>query len=135
MKPDNRPSDMIIGTGIDLVEVARIEAVFKKNGERFARHVLHEKEFPEFEQSKFKHRFLAKRFAVKEAATKALGTGQARSVLLRHFYVVHDDNGKPILDADGQAKKLCDEYGVNSMHVSIADENEYAIANVILERV
>lgn len=126
---------MIIGTGIDLVEVARIDKVYQSKGDRFARHVLHEKEYPEFEQSKFKSRFLAKRFAVKEAATKALGTGQARSVLLRHFYVVHDDHGKPILDADGQAKKLCDEYGVNAMHVSIADEHDYAVANVILERV
>lgn len=126
---------MIIGTGIDLVEVARIDEVYQSKGERFARHVLHEKEFSEFEKSKFKSRFLAKRFAVKEAATKALGTGQARSVLLRHFYIVHDAHGKPILDADGQAKVLCDEYGVNAMHVSIADENDYAIANVILERV
>lgn len=126
---------MIIGTGIDLVEVARIDEVYQSKGDRFARHVLHEKEFPEFEKSKYKSRFLAKRFAVKEAATKALGTGQARSVLLRHFFIVHDENGKPILDADGHAKKLCDEYGVNAMHVSIADEKDYAIANVILERV
>lgn len=125
---------MIIGTGIDLVEVARIEKVFNRIGERFARHVLHEKEFAEFEASRYKAQFLAKRFAVKEAATKALGTGQARNVLLRHFFVVHDENGKPIIDADGQAKKLCDEYGVNAMHVSIADENAYAIASVILER-
>lgn len=125
---------MIIGTGIDLVEVARIEKVFNRSGERFARHVLHDKEFPEFEETRYKARFLAKRFAVKEAATKALGTGQARSVLLRHFFVVHDEHGKPVIDADGQAKKLCDEFGVNAMHVSIADENEYAIASVILER-
>ncbi len=125
---------MIVGTGIDLVEVARIDEVYLSKGDRFARHVLHEKEFPEFEKSKYKSRFLAKRFAVKEAATKALGTGQARSVLLRHFYIVHDEHGKPILDADGQAKKLCDDYGINAMHVSIADEKGYAIANVILER-
>lgn len=125
---------MIIGTGIDLVKVSRIEDLFEKRGERFARHVLHEKELPEYQASKYQSRFLAKRFAVKEAATKALGTGQARRVLLRHFYVIHDDHGKPILKADGQAEILCKELGVNAMHVSISDEDEYAVANVILEK-
>lgn len=125
---------MIIGTGIDLVEVARIEKLFDKRGERFASHVLHEKEFPEYRETKYPARFLAKRFAVKEAATKALGTGQARSVLLRHFYVTHDEHGRPALHADGQAREFCNTLGVNAMHVSIADENDYAIASVILER-
>ena len=78
---------------------------------------------------------LAKRFAVKEAATKALGTGQAQDVLLRHFYVLHNDHGKPELYADSEAKVICEKQGINSMHVSISDENEYAIAQVILERV
>lgn len=125
---------MIIGTGIDMVQVSRIEDVYEKRGERFARHVLHEAEFPEYEKSPHKARLLAKRFAVKEAATKALGTGQAQSVLLRHFYVEHNEHGKPILKADGEAARLCLELGVNSMHVSISDENEYAIASVILEK-
>lgn len=89
---------------------------------------------PAFEESKFKARLLAKRFAVKEAATKALGTGQAQNVLLRHFYVLHNEHGKPELYADEEAKVLCEKLGVNAMHVSISDENEYAIAHVILER-
>ncbi len=126
---------MIVGTGIDLVEVARIEQVFSERGERFARHVLHKAEMPEFEESKYQAKMLAKRFAVKEAATKALGTGQAQNVLLRHFYVLHNENGKPELYADDEAKTLCEKLGINSMHVSISDENEYAIAQVILERV
>lgn len=126
---------MIIGTGIDLVEVSRIEDIHENRGERFSKHVLHEKEFAEYREAKYPARFLAKRFAVKEAATKALGTGQARSVLLRHFYVIHNEHGKPILKADGQAETLCKEMGINSMHVSIADERDYAIANVILERI
>lgn len=126
---------MIIGTGIDLVEVARIEQVYSERGERLVSHVLHKAELPEFEESKFKAKLLAKRFAVKEAATKALGTGQAQNVLLRHFYVLHNEHGKPELYADDEAKVLCEKLGVNSMHVSIADENEYAIAHVILERI
>ena len=126
---------MIIGNGIDLVRVSRIESVFEKHGKRFASHVLHEKEFPEFEKAANPIRFLAKRFAVKEAATKALGTGQAQSVLLRHFYVVHNEHGKPLLHADSTAQEICDSLGVNAMHVSISDEDEYAIANVILEKV
>ena len=126
---------MIVGTGIDLVEVARIEQVFSARGERLVRHVLHKAEMPEFEESRYKAKMLAKRFAVKEAATKALGTGQAQNVLLRHFYVLHNENGKPELYADDEAKTLCEKLGINSMHVSISDENEYAIAQVILERV
>jgi len=125
---------MIVGTGIDMVYVPRVEKVYSDRGQRFASHVLHEKEMPAFDESKFKARMLAKRFAVKEAATKALGTGQAQNVLLRHFYVLHNEYGKPELYADEEAKILCDKLGVNAMHVSISDENEYAIAHVILER-
>ena len=124
---------MIIGTGIDLVHVPRVEQVLSDRGERFVSHVLHDKELPDYEASKFKARMLAKRFAVKEAATKALGTGQAQNVLLRHFYVLHNEHGKPELHADEKAKTLCDQLGVNAMHVSISDEIDYAIAHVILE--
>jgi holo-[acyl-carrier protein] synthase len=126
---------MIIGTGIDLVHIPRIEKVFAQRGDRFARHVLHDEEYPEFDAAKYQGRLLAKRFAVKEAATKALGTGQAQDVLLRHFYVLHNEHGKPILHADAHAKTLCDELGINAMHVSITDEEEYAMASVILEKV
>lgn len=125
---------MIVGTGIDIVEVARLEAVYQRRGERFVSHVLHQQERPEFEKSRYKARFLAKRFAVKEAATKALGTGQACDVLLRHFYITHDTNGRPELHACDEALALCNKLGVNSMHVSIADEQHYAVASVILER-
>jgi len=126
---------VIFGIGTDIVEVARIESVYKRRGDRFAKHVLHEREWSDFEQSKQKHRFLAKRFAVKEAATKALGTGQAQSVLLRHFYVTHNSAGKPELFADACALEQCQQAGVNKLHVSIADETHYATAQVILEAI
>ncbi len=126
---------MIIGTGIDLVKVSRVESVYQKHSARFVSHVLHSKEMPEFEKAPDKARFLAKRFAVKEAATKALGTGQAQNVLLRHFYIMHNEHGKPLLHADDHALQACEALGVNAMHVSISDESEYAIANVILEKV
>ena len=124
---------MIVGTGIDLVHVPRIEKVLSDRGERFVSHVLHAEEMPAYEASKFKARMIAKRFAVKEAATKALGTGQAQNVLLRHFYVLHDANGKPELYADEEAKVLCEDKNIDAMHVSISDEGEYAIAWVTLE--
>ena len=125
---------MIVGTGIDIVEVARIEAVYQRRGERFVSHVLHAAELDDFAASHYKARFLAKRFAVKEAATKALGTGQANSVLLRHFYISHDDNGRPALHACDRADEICQQLGVVGMHVSIADETAYAVASVVLER-
>ena len=125
---------MIVGTGIDIVEVERIESVYQRRGDRFVSHVLHTEELAEFNASQYKARFLAKRFAVKEAATKALGTGQANQVLLRHFYISHDENGRPVLHACDQALALCQQLGVTGMHVSIADETGYAVASVVLER-
>lgn len=126
---------MIIGTGVDMVDIVRIEEVLAKRRDRFVSHVLHDAELPAYEKAKFKSNMLAKRFAVKEAATKALGTGQAQNILLRHFYVLHNEHGKPELHADGEAKIQCDKLGVNAMHVSISDEGGFAIAQVILERV
>jgi len=126
---------MIVGIGTDLVEVDRVEKIFEQRGERFASHVLHEKEMPAYNESKFKARMLAKRFAIKEAATKALGTGQAQNVLLRHFYVLHNEHGKPELFADSEAQVLCKQKGINALHVSVTDEGAYAAAYVILEKV
>jgi len=124
---------MIAGIGVDLVTISRIEGVWKRFGERFGRRFLHEKELLELSGKDDPVRFLAKRFAIKEAAVKALGTGERGGVLLRDFYVTHSELGKPLLCVDGEASKVCDARNITAMHVSLSDEGDQVAAFVVLE--
>lgn len=130
---------MIVGLGTDIVEVARIEARVPVAGEkelqtnRLAKRVLTPSELDIFIKSSNPGRYLAKRFAAKEAAAKALGTGIGRGVSFQHIEISNDDNGAPkITFTDGAAQRLV-LLGGKSGHVSIADEKHYATATVILE--
>ena len=78
-------------------------------------------------------RFLAKRFAVKEAAAKAFGTGIRNGLAFNQFEVFNDELGKPRLRLWGEALKLAEKLGVVNMHVTLADERHYACATVIIE--
>ncbi|MGI3026754.1 holo-ACP synthase, partial [Vibrio cholerae] len=78
-------------------------------------------------------RYLAKRFAAKEAASKALGTGIAHGVSFQDFAISNDDNGKPLLSLSGKAAELAQRSQVASVHLTISDERHYAVATVILE--
>lgn len=128
----------IVGLGTDIVEIARMEGVISRdttpNKDAFAKRVLIGSELAIFTASRFPARFLAKRFAVKEAASKALGTGIACGVSFHDFEVSHDPLGKPILRFLGVAKQLADKQGVTSIFLTIADEKRYAVATVLLER-
>ena len=130
---------MIVGLGTDIVEIARIEARVPVAGEkelqtnRLAKRVLTRSELDIFIKSSNPGRYLAKRFAAKEAAAKALGTGIGRGVSFQHIEISNDDNGAPkITFTDGAAQRLV-LLGGKSGHVSIADEKHYATATVILE--
>ncbi len=124
---------MIFGIGVDLVTVSRIQGVYDRFGHRFARRFLHEKELPTLASHKDPSRFLAKRFAIKEAAVKALGTGERTGVLLRDFYVEHTELGKPLLRVDGHAKTLCEKHSIAASHVSLSDEGDQVAAFVVME--
>ena len=124
---------MIFGIGVDLVTVSRIEGIHQRFGNRFARRYLHEKELIRLAELENPIRFLAKRFAVKEAAVKALGTGERTGVLLRDFYVEHTELGKPLLKVDGKAKTVCEKHSVQATHVSISDEGDQVVAFVVFE--
>jgi len=124
---------MIHGIGTDLVTVSRIASVVERFGERFARRILHADEMPQWRAHSAPVRYLAKRFAVKEAAVKALGTGERAGVLLRDFQVSHDELGKPLLSVTGAAAERCSKVGVTALHVSISDEGDLVNAFVILE--
>lgn len=124
---------MIVGMGIDIAEVRRIQAVIEAQKERFLRRVYTQEEVTYCEQFKNKYERYAGRFAVKEAAMKALGTGWSRGVRWVDVEVVRQRAGRPTLALKGVAKKIADELGVKHIAVSITHTSEQALAQVIFE--
>jgi len=100
---------MIFGIGTDVVEVSRIHDSIEKFGDTFARRILSDSEFESYLKSSTQSRFLAKRFAAKEAFAKALGTGFRSPVRFQNIIVGHDDLGKPILEFDAALKSYLKE--------------------------
>lgn len=125
---------MIVGLGTDIVEVSRIERLLARRGQAFAERLLAESEMVGFEQHQSPARYLAKRFAAKEAALKALGTGLRNGMRWRDLRIEHDALGKPLLSLHGEALKQFDALQANASHVSLSDEQHYVVALVILER-
>lgn len=129
---------MIIGIGTDLVEVSRIEQVWQRQGVAFAKRILAEAEWPSFEACA-EHpvqrlRLLAKRWAYKEAMSKALGTGMAQGIGFGQMWLEHDALGKPLAMLAGAAAARCEALGITDWQVSISDERHYAVAFVIGQR-
>ncbi|HID49042.1 MAG TPA: holo-ACP synthase, partial [Chromatiales bacterium] len=98
----------------------------------FAARILTEQELAEYRQAVHPAHFLAKRFAAKEATAKAMGTGFRNGLSLRNIAVGHDEHGKPLLILTGEAQALACRHGIRESHLSLADENEYAVAFVTL---
>ena len=124
---------MIFGIGTDIVRVARMQQDIARYGEKFAERILTDAELVEFRQSSQPANFLARRFAAKEAAAKAMGTGFSNGLHLRHIGVGHDANGKPLLEFSGRALEFVRENNITTVHVSLADEEDNAVAFVTLE--
>ena len=125
---------MIYGVGTDLVEVERIQESLERFGLNFAMRVLSETELQEFKQSNTPARFLAKRFAAKEAFAKALGTGIRKPATFENIGVTHDDLGKPVFDLAPALQACLDEKQIQFTHLSISDEKAFATAFVVLEK-
>lgn len=124
---------MIFGIGTDIVEVSRIEDSLARFGNAFAERILNEQEWLSYSQSNTQSRFLAKRFAAKEAFSKALGTGIRAPATFQNIGIAHDDLGKPVLDIAPELQTLLDSKGIRFMHLSISDEKALAAAFVVLE--
>src|SRR5246500_2378925 len=124
---------MIVGMGIDVAEVPRIQAVIESQKDRFLRRVYTLDEVAYCEQFKNKYERYAGRFAVKEAAMKALGTGWRRGVRWVDFEVVRETSGRPTLAITGEAAKIAQQLGVNSVALSITHTAAQALAQVIFE--
>lgn len=121
---------MIFGIGTDIVSIERIRTALERHGERFARRVLAEREWEGYRKAARPEHFLAKRFAAKEAAAKAFGTGFRDGLLMRDIAVVNDSKGKPELSFSGHASVMCEELGIGRHYLSISDERDHAIAFV-----
>ena len=125
-------ADRIFGIGTDIVRVARMEKNLARHGERFARRILTDHELEDFSSSERPAHFLARRFAAKEAAVKALGTGFGHGITPRQIGVGHEDGGRPVLRYYGKALAFVKKMGVSGGHISIADEEDHAVAFVTL---
>ncbi len=124
---------MIYGIGTDIIAVHRIEHALTQFGHRFAERILAPQELAEFDNNKMKTRFLAKRFAAKEAFSKAMGTGIRKPVTWCYIAVGHDPRGKPVIEAHPDLQRHMGELGIVGSHVSITDEQDNVVAFVILE--
>ena len=124
---------MIYGVGTDIVNIDRIQKIILKNKEGFIKRVLTDHEQALFANKADSAAFCAKRFAAKEAFSKALGTGIGRVVSFQDLTVRNNDNGKPHFIPSEKLRLYLLEKGVKQAHLSISDENQYAVAFVVLE--
>ena len=124
---------MIYGVGTDIVNIDRIQKIILKNREGFIKRVLTEHEQALFANKADSATFFAKRFAAKEAFSKALGTGIGRVVSFQDLTVRNNDNGKPHFIPSEKLRLYLLEKGVKQTHLSISDESQYAVAFVVLE--
>jgi len=123
---------MIVGIGTDIAAVARLQGLYDRHGQAALERLLAPAELAEFERAPDKGRFLAKRFAAKEAFAKALGTGLRPPASLPNIAIAHDALGKPLFDFAPELAARLAEQGLVA-HLSISDERDHAVAFVILE--
>jgi len=124
----------IFGIGVDTVNIDRIKKIHEKYGQRFVGRILNPSEIELFNNSVDQNRFLANRFAGKEAASKALGTGFSQGVTWKDFGVSNKPSGQPELILSNKLKKLFITKGITSSHISLTDEQPWSMAFVVLEK-
>ena len=124
---------MIVGTGVDIAEVPRIEASIERFGERFLHRVFTEAEIKYCDSKANRAERYAARFAAKEAALKALGTGLRMGISWREVEVTRMPGGRPSIAFRGVAAQFAEKAGMKRAHLSLSHTKEHAIAFVILE--
>lgn len=130
---------MIYGIGTDIIEIARIATALARNGERFAQKILGPQEMEKYLQRKAKVdarglRFLATRFAAKEAFSKAIGLGMCMPMHWTAMQTLNAPGGRPVVVTSGALEEFMQKNNLKAQ-VSITDEEDYAVAFVIVERV
>ncbi|MDA0189265.1 MAG: holo-ACP synthase [Proteobacteria bacterium] len=124
---------MILGVGTDIAAIGRLTALFERHGMAAAERLLAASELADFARAGDKGRFLAKRFAAKEAFGKALGTGIRAPATLPAIAIGHDALGKPMFSYSDELAALLRKRRLTA-HLSISDERDYAVAFVVLEQ-
>jgi holo-[acyl-carrier protein] synthase len=125
---------MIFGIGLDVVSVERIAAAYARHGELFARRILMPEELAFFRPDKRPQRFLAMRFAGKEAVAKALCTGFAHGIWVRDIGIVQNARGRPEVIYSPRGRAVCRELGAGESFVSLTDEAGLVMAIAVVER-
>jgi holo-[acyl-carrier protein] synthase len=131
--PLTRGKFLIIGLGVDITEVPRIQAAIEGRGQRFLDRVFTPDEIAYCERFKNKFERYAGRFAAKEAAMKALGTGWRRGIRWVDLEVVREQSGRPSISLAGEAAKIAAQLGVKRISLSITHTQSEALAQVIFE--
>jgi holo-[acyl-carrier protein] synthase len=124
---------MIIGIGVDIAEIARVDALHEKFGERFAQRILTADELSEYHRRKNSNSFLALRFAAKEAVAKACGTGIGAELGFHAMQIDSDAQGKPELRFLEAAGPLVRRLQIGNSLISLSDEKHYVVAMAVLE--
>jgi holo-[acyl-carrier protein] synthase len=124
---------VIVGLGLDIAEVDRIEAAITRYGAPFIERLFTPAEAAYCENYKNRFERYAARFAAKEAAMKALGTGWRHGVRWRDIEVTREASGRPALRLEGVAREFADRLGVRNITVSITHSGNLALAQVIFE--
>ena len=126
---------MIHGIGTDIVKIERIAAIYERHGERLARHILMDEELAAFREDRRPARFIAMRFAAKEAIVKAMGTGFAEGMWLRDAGVVKDSKGRPEVIWSQRGRERRDQLGIGMAHLTLSDDSGLVVAVAVLMRV
>lgn len=113
---------MIYGVGTDIVELSRIQETYNRFGDHFVNRLLMDEERTLFEKNKWPVRFLAMRFAAKEATVKAMGTGFAHGVWIRDVGIVNSAWGRPEIIWSERGQRVCANLGIGEGHVSLSDD-------------
>jgi len=124
---------MIFGIGTDIVEMSRMQSTWERFGEHFARRILMDEEMELFKRTKQPARFLAMRFAGKEATVKAMGTGFAHGVWMRDVGITSNEWGRPLIIWSERGQKVCDQLGIGNGHVSLTDDAGLVMAFAVVE--
>lgn len=123
---------MIYGVGTDICELSRVQQTFDRFGDHFVERLLMDEERALFERNKWPVRFLAMRFAAKEATAKAMGTGFAHGIWIRDVGVVNNERGRPTVIWSQRGRKICERLGIGDGHVSLSDEAGLVIAFAVV---
>jgi len=123
---------IIVGTGVDIVEISRIKQAAKKWSDKFLKRIFTDKELEYSRCKSIPYQHLAARFAAKEAVLKAIGDSSIHRIEWKHVEVLNDEYGKPFINLSGHASKIKQEKNISDIIISMSHTRTYAIANAIM---